>query len=297
MNAYTATLSTSILPSMAAPQRSLQATAMNMAPILEGVGICDTGTARRDNQDAYRLQTEKIGAGREVLAAVADGMGGLAQGRFASQLALQIFTESFQRNLAMVASKAFRIAMEEANQAIGQAGQKLRFARMGTTLTAVCLEGRWITLAHIGDSRAYLIRDGAVKTLTTDHSLAGDMVKMRLISADSVRTHDQRSVLTKALGMNLLVQPEIRQVDVRRGDVLLLCSDGVWSALADEELPALLGEGGTLTEFARRVVERAMERGSDDNVCAVALRVGERPFEAPAAPSGGLRGLFSRTRP
>jgi serine/threonine protein phosphatase PrpC len=288
---------TTILPSVTAPQRSLQATSLTMEPHFEAVGICDTGVSRKDNQDAFQLRIESIGPGREILAAVADGMGGLSQGRFASRLALQIFCESFQREGGQPAPKAMRRAMEEANQALSQAGQKLHFPRMGTTFTAICLEGRRITLAHIGDSRAYRIRAGAVEQLTTDHSRAGELARMRLITPAAVRTHDQRSILTRALGMDLMVQPEIRGSEAEAGDVFLLCSDGVWSALDDSTLPALLAGAATLTEFARSVVECALEDGSDDNVCAVVLRVGERPAGEAPAPTGRLRRLWARLRP
>jgi PPM family protein phosphatase len=287
---------TSILPSVAAPRRSLQATSLAVDPFFEAVGICDTGVARKDNQDAFQLRVEAIGPGREILAAVADGMGGLTQGRFASRLALQIFCEAFQRGSAQPSPKTMRRAMEEANQALSQAGQKLRLPRMGTTLTAVCLEGRRISLAHIGDSRAYRIRSGAVELLTTDHSRAGELARMRLIPPAAVRTHDQRSILTRALGMDLMVQPEISRGDAEAGDVFLLCSDGVWSALDDSALPALLAGAATLTEFARSVVECALEDGSDDNVCAVVLRAGERPAEEAPAPAGRLGRLWARFR-
>jgi len=106
---------------------------------------------------------------------------------------------------------------------------------MGTTLTAAYILGNTLYLAHVGDSRAYLIRDGRLVCLTSDHTMVGDMVRSKLISHDKIRTHAQRSYLTKSLGTTLFVQPDITQQKLREGDRLILCSDGVWSVVEDEE--------------------------------------------------------------
>src|SRR5258707_8714271 len=104
---------------------------------------------------------------------------------------------------------------------------------MGTTLTAAYVYGDVLYLAHVGDSRAYLIRDGRSICLTSDHTTVGDMVRSNLISSDKIRTHAQRSILTKSVGTALFVQPDIIQQRLREGDRLVLCSDGVWSVIED----------------------------------------------------------------
>jgi PPM family protein phosphatase len=289
-------IQTTVLPSTGSCQRALVATRMVLAPWLEGVGISDTGVERENNQDAYRMSA--AGLDRRFLFAVADGMGGLQHGRMASTMALDVFFESFLRNSRFSKQQALRRSMEEANLILQQAANRLRIARMGTTLTAVCLDGAHFHFIHAGDSRAYLIREGGARCLTHDHSTAGEMVRLGILSPDKIRTHEHRSELTQGLGLSLFIQPEVLTADAQPGDRLLLCTDGVWAVVEDEQIAALSSEEKSPQEFGRRLVDLAMEHGSDDNVSVVVIEqsqvlpVAETP--APEGWTGWFRRLIRR---
>jgi protein phosphatase len=275
---FETTSRTTVLPSAGSPQRSLLSTTLEISGLLTGVGISDTGTQRTDNQDAYRMAGPSEADSRlHALFAVADGMGGLAQGRFASHVALQVFFESYFRKRSSRPEGTLRNAMEEAHFGLQQAMQKLGIPRMGTTLTAACVEGTRLYLAHIGDSRAYLLRGGRAECLTHDHTTAGELVRMRILSPEKVRGHDRRSELTKGLGLGLFIQPDILRLDLLGGDRIVLCTDGVWSAVEDMEIAELSSGCESPQAFGRDLVDRALERGSDDNVSAVVIQVNALP--------------------
>jgi protein phosphatase len=140
---------------------------------------------------------------------------------------------------------------------------------MGTTLTAAYVLGDMLYLAHVGDSRAYLIRDGRSICLTEDHTTVGDMVRSKLISADKLRTHAQRSVLTRSIGTDLFVQPDIIQQKLKEGDRLVLCSDGVWSVLEDEEFARVISTSPSLDEVSQNLIDLALHHNTDDNASVV----------------------------
>jgi PPM family protein phosphatase len=206
-------------------------------------GLSETGPVREENQDALLLPRDPLPGGSAaptppgvgVVFALADGIGGYAHGGRASQAALQALFDACCKPANPSARRMLKRAVGAANLAVINEAARLGAARMGTTLTAACLDGARLHLAHVGDSRAYLIRGGAAKCLTQDHSLAGDLLRMGVISPAQVREHARRSVLTKAVGLALFVQPDVFSVDLRPGDRLILCSDGVWSVIQDEE--------------------------------------------------------------
>jgi len=276
------TLQTTVLPSAGSPQHSMLSTAMTVSNMLTGIGISDTGTQRGDNQDGFRMADASGGhPPLRALFAVADGMGGLEHGRFASHVALQVFFESFLRDPRAKAEHALRRSMEEAQFGLQQAMQQLGIPRMGTTLTGAYVDGARVYLAHIGDSRAYLIRGGRAECLTRDHTTVGELVRMRILAPEKIRGHDRRSELTKGLGLGLFPQPDIQGLDVREGDRILLCTDGVWSAVEDEELANLSAARESPREFARTLVDLAMESGSEDNVSAIVIQLNTLPAADP----------------
>jgi serine/threonine protein phosphatase PrpC len=274
---------TSVLPSAAAPQRSLLSTTLEIPEVLSSAGISDTGTQRGDNQDGFRMAGPSAKDGRaRALFAVADGMGGLSQGRFASHVALQVFFECFRSNPALPSRRLLRQSVEEAHFGLQQAMQKVGIPRMGSTLTAACVEGSRLFLAHVGDSRAYRIRSGRAECLTHDHTTAGDLVRMRILAPEKIRGHDRRSELTKGLGLGLFVQPDIECLDLSPGDRILLCTDGVWSVVEDSQLAELSAESESPRDFGRALVDLAMERGSDDNVSAIVIQADALPVQESA---------------
>ena len=142
---------------------------------------------------------------------------------------------------------------------------------MGTTLTAGLLKENKLHIAHVGDSRAYLIRGNISTCLTKDHTRVGELVRMKVLAPDKVRTHNQRSVLSKCLGLDLFVQPDVFEVQVQDGDIIIFCSDGVWSVIDDDEFGTLASKAVSAEQLSQTIVDLAMKRGSDDNVSAVTI--------------------------
>lgn len=222
------------------------------------------GPAHRTNQDAYLARRRR---GLDLLA-VADGVGGGAAGEVASALALQTFAEALQREVARSRplAAAAAAATFRATEKVQAAQDRLSSTRqtMATTLTAVCLRNGEAVLAHVGDSRAYLWREGSLTVLSEDHSVAAEMARAGAPSAG----HRALSVLTQAIGAPGL-HPQVRPVTFQAGDVLLLCTDGVHKALPDASLAALLAGG----EPAADAVRQAVVSGSRDDVTAVAAHL------------------------
>lgn len=259
-------------------------------PVIESVGVSQVGVVREDNQDAIRLSLPELepAAGRGCLYAVADGMGGYAHGGVASALALEKFFDAFYAGGSNPIAQTLRRGVEDANLAVYQTAQRLKAGRMGTTLTAAAICGRRLHLAHVGDSRAYLVRGGRARCLTADHTRVGELVRMKVLTADKVRTHAQRSILTKCVGLELFVQPDLQELALCEDDRLILCSDGVWSVIEDDEFAACARLGGGAGALGQRLIDLALERRSDDNVSVVVVHV--RAFSA--APEARRRGLW-----
>ena len=193
---------------------------------VESSGLSVIGPVRKENQDAILLPNgqNRSDAG---LYAVADGMGGYAQGSLASKMALEAFSNKFFERVNPD-PKTLHRGIESANIEVYLAAQRSGVGRMGTTLTAAYVLDSTFYLVHVGDSRAYLIHNGRSICLTADHTTVGDMVRTKLISPDKVRTHAQRSILTRAIGLGLLVKGDISQHKLHAGDHLILCTDGIW---------------------------------------------------------------------
>jgi protein phosphatase len=240
-------------------------------PEIESGGLSLVGSVREDNQDSIYLPNRQHNPERGLLYAVADGMGGYAHGGVASSLALEALAKTlFEKDDPN--PKVLSSGVERANIEVYKAAQRLAAGRMGTTLTAAYILGDTLHLAHVGDSRAYLIRNGRAVCLTADHTTVGDMVRAKLISADKIRTHAQRSVLTKAIGLGLFVQPDITQHKLHEGDRLVLCSDGVWSVIQDDEF-AQAADKSSVDAISQTLIDLALHRETDDNVSVVAFHL------------------------
>ena len=267
-------------------------------PEIESGSLSVVGPVREDNQDSIRIDHDEHSAGSGTLFAVADGMGGYAHGGVASLLALESFFNTlFTRNGTQI-QRALQRGVETANLAVYQKAQQLDAGRMGTTLTAAYLFGNMLYLAHVGDSRAYLIRDGRSTCLTSDHTTVGDMVRSKLISSDKIRSHAQRSVLTKSIGTSLFVQPDIIQHKLREGDRLVLCSDGVWSVIEDEEFARVANEAPSADEVSRNLIDLALDHQTDDNASVVVFHIRRLTPVSSEQPSdnGEALGWFQKLR-
>lgn len=258
-----------------------------------------TGRVREENQDSLRVHEPDdltVATKYGSLYALADGMGGYSHGSLASQTALEAFFTTFYEGRPHKSLNNLRDGIQTANLAVHQAAQRAGVLRMGTTLTAVNILDQHLYLTHVGDSRAYLIRDGQAKCLTKDHSVAGELVQMKLISPDKVRAHSQRSVLNRSLGIKLFVQPDVAQVALKEDDLIVLCSDGVWAVVEDEEFAQLTVASRDLDHLSQTLIELAMNRESDDNVSALFVHVHKLERPALEAANHNQHGLSHRVR-
>ncbi|MCC7446000.1 MAG: serine/threonine-protein phosphatase [Anaerolineae bacterium] len=262
---------------------------------IEAFGLSDVGRVREDNQDAIRLcQTDDplTLSNQGHLYAIADGMGGYSHGGLASATALEVFFAAFYSTNG--AQAQIKQAVQQANIGVYQTAQRLGAVRMGTTLSAINLVGNQLTIAHVGDSRVYLVRDRSVTCLTSDHTMVGELVRMKVLPPEKVRSHAQRSVLNKCLGFDLFVQPDVSRVTVQEGDMLILCTDGAWSVIEDHEFAELSASVPNVNALSHEIVQLAAERGSDDNASAIAVHI--QHLSADAEPVSQRRGLFGFLR-
>jgi protein phosphatase len=232
------------------------------------------GKYRGENQDAVKVcqSGEPCVETCGHLFGIADGMGGYSHGGVASALALDVFFRGVLPPAApgQMAQKMKR-AMQDANVAVYQKARQLGVARMGTTLTAVGMAGAQMHIAHAGDSRAYRIRNGQATCLTSDHTMVGELVRMKVLSPDKVRNHAQRSKLNKSLGIELFVAPDIFSVPLAVDDVIILCTDGVWAAIEDHEFAQIAAKTDSPETLSQALIDLALERDTDDNVSVVVI--------------------------
>ncbi len=242
-------------------------------PEIESGGLSVVGPVREDNQDAIHLPNGQHAPEMGLLYAIADGMGGYAHGGIASQLALESFSGTLFAHNGTRIPKALQRSIEAANLRVYQKAQQLSAGRMGTTLTAAYVLGDILHLAHVGDSRAYLIRDRRATCLTADHTTVGDMVRAKILSPDKIRTHAQRSVLNKAIGIGLFVQPDITQNKLQEDDRLVLCSDGVWSVIEDNDFARVATERVSVELISQNLIDLALRHETDDNASVVVFHL------------------------
>jgi protein phosphatase len=260
---------------------------------IQWFGLSDTGKVRQDNQDAIRvLEPDEPELQRHgLLYGVADGMGGYAHGGVASSLALETFFDTYYTANGSSIEQRMKQGIQMANLGVYQTAQRLSVGMMGTTLTTVSLVGHTFHIAHVGDSRAYLLRRHQATLLTNDHTRVGELVRMKILSPEKIRTHAQRSVLDKCLGLNLFVQPDITTIDARADDIIVLCTDGIWSVIEDAEFGQLSRLSSTPEQLTRRIFDLAMDRDTDDNLSVLALQVDHL---GPAVKGSERQPLFKR---
>ena len=240
----------------------------------------DPGRKRRRNEDAYVIQPP--------LFAVADGMGGAQAGEIASRLAADALREGGNgdgvERVAELVREANRRVYERSRSDSAASG-------MGTTVTAALVEGNHVRIGHVGDSRAYLIRDGLLEQLTDDHSLVAELIRGGKLSQEEADAHPQRSVITRALGTDPDVDVDTFTIEAHAGDVFLLCSDGLTTMVGDEAILRIVQEHRTdLNQAARTLVDAANTAGGEDNITVVLFEIAAesledtRRFELPPEP-------------
>jgi protein phosphatase len=241
-----------------------------------GIGVTDRGRVRKSNQDAFAILNER------GLWVVADGMGGRAGGDVASRLGVDTLVREFSNvpdsSRAMRGDRfaALRRTIRSSNDAIrAEAIKRPELIGMGTTLVLVMIprETSEATVAHVGDSRAYLVRQQALIRLTRDHSFIEDALRHGRLSKEQAVAHPLRHVLTRALGAESDVDPDISVHNLHPDDVLLLCTDGLTKMLSDDQILALLLQRPTSPDrMCAALIEEANRQGGDDNVSVVIVR-------------------------
>jgi PPM family protein phosphatase len=237
-----------------------------MLRVVEQAFRTDTGRQRQANEDSFFTSPS--------LFAVADGMGGAQAGEVASRIAAEAF-EPAERG-AESPEAYLRSIAEDANRQIHSIAQRdSTRSGMGTTLTAALVEGDEVSIAHVGDSRAYVFRDGELKLLTSDHSLVEELRRQGRLTDEQAEDHPQRSIITRALGPEEAVEVDTLTFSSRPGDVFLLCSDGLTTMVKDDRIGKILAEAESLDDAVDRLVREANESGGRDNITAVAFRLAE----------------------
>ena len=244
--------------------------------IVEQVGRTDVGRQRSANEDSLVLQPPFF--------AVADGMGGARAGEVASAIAAGAFEGASAAGEAAEAQLA-RI-LREANRRIYDLAVTDESRRgMGTTLTAAKVHGDEVSLGHVGDSRAYRMRDGELEQITRDHSLVAELERSGQITPEAAEHHPQRSIITRALGPEPDVEVDTYTLSGRPGDLFLLCSDGLTSMISDDEVAAVLRTSETLDDAADALIRAANQSGGKDNITAVLFRLGELEQDGVSEPT------------
>jgi len=234
--------------------------------VAEQYAVTDTGRQRRANEDSLLAHSP--------LFVVADGMGGAQAGEVASRIAVESFRPGLEdssqpeHELAEMARAANARIHELSHSNAEQAG-------MGTTLTAVYVGEQEVAIAHVGDSRAYCLRDGELLRLTDDHSLVDELMRQGRLTPEEAVEHPQRSVITRALGPEGTVEVDTRSFHARAGDLFLLCSDGLTTMLAEDEIRALLLANPRLRDAGEALIAGANEAGGRDNITVVLIRLEE----------------------
>ncbi|MEX2504411.1 MAG: Stp1/IreP family PP2C-type Ser/Thr phosphatase [Egicoccus sp.] len=249
---------------------------------LRATGGTDVGRVRTGNEDAFLIA--------ESVFAVADGMGGHLAGEIASAKALEPVEALDGRVFGDTgdADAALRAAVIEANDVVSQmADDEPAYRGMGTTLTAAMLEGSRLHLAHVGDSRAYLLRNGRFEQLTDDHTLVQHLIDEGQITREEAASHPQRSIITRAIGVSHDVEVDSMTIEIEADDQVLLCSDGLTGVLDDGFIAEELNSGDEADQIIARLIDAANQRGGPDNITIVILRCEADADDPPGARRGG----------
>lgn len=247
---------------------------------LKAYGMTHVGRQRQHNEDSYLVED----AARLFL--VADGMGGHAAGEIASRIAVDSISEfivhtkeddgtwphAYDENYKRSTNRLMA-AVRMANTRVLEAMRKdARLRGMGTTVVACMADDNMMSVAHVGDSRAYLIRDKKLSRITNDHSWVFEQVQAGMLTEAEAEKHPLRNVITRALGGALQVVPDASEIECQPGDVYLLCSDGLTGMVPEEEIQRIVTENDDLEAACQRLIEAANERGGLDNVTAVLVK-------------------------
>ncbi|HTO89388.1 MAG TPA: Stp1/IreP family PP2C-type Ser/Thr phosphatase [Thermoanaerobaculia bacterium] len=251
-------------------------------PAIEAFGLTDVGRKRKHNEDAFALDLS------DGLFIVADGMGGHAAGEVAARITVETIGEfiaatrqkeeatwPFKYNHSLhFNSNRLAIAIEKANERVMAAVAAQPWLKgMGTTVVAGLLNEEILSLAHVGDSRAYLFREGKLSRLTDDHSWVHEQIAAGILTEEEAKSHPLKNVVTRALGGGPTVSPDLQELSFSARDRFLFCSDGLTTMLSDENIEDLARDKEDPQELCRALVDLANEKGGVDNITVVVARV------------------------
>lgn len=238
--------------------------------MLKTFSLSDVGKKRTMNQD-YIFTSEKPVGNLPNLFALADGMGGYNGGEYASLRTVETVTKFIEESKATTPRKLFTEAVKEANRVIrAEALENPEYDRMGTTLVLAAVVGDCLQVANVGDSRLYVIGDD-IKQVTVDHSYVEEMIKMGSLDRESARTHPQKNIITRAVGADDDIESDFFTVRLHRGDIVLMCSDGLTNMLEDSEILMILKKERDIASKAEALVEAANNSGGKDNISVILI--------------------------
>jgi protein phosphatase len=236
------------------------------------VASTDRGSVRAKNEDYFGVfepESDELQAELGILVVVSDGMGGHFSGADASRTAVEVISDVYFDKAEGDPLERLKSAFVNANKEIFELVGHGVDGMAGTTCTAALLFPEFVHVAHAGDSRAYLIRKGEIEQLTVDHSVVGEMMRKGILTKEEARSHPHRNVITRAMGLQMEVQVDLTEsVDVWPGDIVMLCSDGLFSMISEEEMAEIISANPP-KEAAEKLIERAKEEGGTDNITIV----------------------------
>ena len=257
---------------------------------IDAFGQSDVGLVRKNNEDSFLIADltgdatrfdaftlNRAVGDKGTLLVVADGMGGMKAGEVASRMAADVVAQGLVDQLSKnhpvdqrAFVKALKQSVHEANRIVFEEGERERKRRgMGTTLTAAGVHGQFIFFAQLGDSRAYLVRNSSITQMTRDQSLVAQLIDSGAISSQEAKTHPQRNVILQAVGVKRQVDVVISATQLKRGDQLVLCSDGLWGKVEAEEIRELLEKRLEPKSTCQNLLQLARERGGEDNITII----------------------------
>jgi serine/threonine protein phosphatase PrpC len=256
-----------------------------MTLAVEVAGQTDVGCVRANNEDNFGFDS------RYGIFVVCDGMGGQAAGEVASKMGVDILLDYFRRETPSApgqlsigtanssGARSLADAIQLANQTIFQAGQEQNgHGGMGSTIVAVLVRGNSLAIGHVGDSRIYLVRQGVIQQLTDDHSLVMEQVRRGYITLEQAQKSEMQNIILRALGSEAEVEADVEDLLALPGDLLLMTSDGLTRHVKDEEILEVVQRASDLGRACAELVETAKQRGGDDNITCLLVRIVDRPW-------------------
>lgn len=230
----------------------------------------DIGAKRQTNQDYIFCSMQPVGS-LPNLFIVADGMGGHKAGDLASRYTVEEFLKSVQESSAENPISIIEEAVRHANLSlIRKSKESIDYDGMGTTLVVATFIGKSLYIANIGDSRLYLVNND-IQQITRDHSLVEEMISLGEIDRKNARTHEKKNIITRAIGVDSEVVADFFEIEYSKGDIILMCSDGLSNMIDDEEIKEIINEGTDLSEITNKLIEVANRNGGRDNISVVLI--------------------------